>query len=177
MLIRLLPICLVFATHVPLAAAAAAVFDFTSDPAPTMFKAEERGVSSSIDAGQLVLHWQAKHAGFHEAYFARAAELPGPGALVLQVKRSGGVPLWTLSARIRDAKGEVFNFTSRIPESGGELRITVQEGKHDGHWGGDPGTGTMQAPLALIGIAVNGGSDPGTATLSIAPILFEAAKP
>jgi hypothetical protein len=175
MLRRLLTACLVLTAHAPLAAAA--VLDFATGPAPTMFKAEERGVSSVIDQGHLVLRWQEKHAGFHEAYFASVAELPGPGTLILTLARIGTVPLWTLSARVRDAKGEVFNFTGRIPEAGGEMRIAVQEGKHDGHWGGNPGTGTMQPPLALIGIAVNGGADPGTATLSIAPIAYESAKP
>lgn len=176
MLRRLLPICLALAVQAPLAAAAA-VLDFASAPPPTLFKAEERGVAAAIDQGQLVLRWQERHAGFHEAYFASAAALPGPGTLIMQLKRDGTVPLWTLSVRIRDAKGEVFNFTGRIPEAGGELRIAVQEGKHDGHWGGNPGTGTMQAPLALIGLAINGGADPGTASLRIAPITCEAAKP
>jgi hypothetical protein len=174
--LRLLPILAVLLA-IPAAAAAAVVVDFASVPAPTMFQSEQRGVTSAIDKGRLVLAWQQKHTGFHEAYFAQAAALPGDGTLVLRVARTGGVPLWTLSARVRDAKGEVFNFTDRLPEADGELRIPVLEGKHDGHWGGNPGTGVMQPPLALIGIAVNGADAPATAELRLEPIAFEPAKP
>lgn len=152
---------------VPLAAA-----DLMPAAAPTMFKGDERGVSASLDGGTLVLHWAERHAGFHEGYFASAAPLPGPGTLHARVAVAGTVPLWTLSARVRDAKGEVFSFTGRIPAAAGEVAIPVAEGKHDAHWGGNPGTGTMQPPLELIGLAVNGGADPGTGTLTISALAF-----
>lgn len=174
--IRLLSVlALLVALHA--AAHAAVVVDFATVPAPTLYQGEQRGVTSAIDQGRLVLAWQQKHSGFHEAYFAQTAALPGDGTLVLRVARTGGVPLWTLSARVRDAKGEVFNFTGRLPDADGELRIPVQEGKHDGHWGGNPGTGVMQPPLALIGIAINGSDAAATAELRIEPITYEPAKP
>lgn len=149
--------------------------DLMPAAAPTMFKGDERGVTATVDGGRLVLRWAERHTGFHEAYFPAASALPGTGTLTLRTAVAGSVPLWTLSARVRDAKGEVFSFTGRIPAAAGEVSIPIAEGRHDAHWGGNPGTGTMQAPCELIGLAVNGGADPGAGSLTISSIAFATA--
>lgn len=170
---------------VPAAAlAAAAVEDFEAPLECSLFKAAERGAVCAREAvpggGQaLVLRWAATHAAFHEIYFATPRPLPGAGTLVLRARLTGQVPAWTLSARVRDAKGEMFDYhvTVQLGEGWSEVRIPVVDDGKQAHWGGNPGTGRHQGALALAGLAVNVGDGIGTGELWIDDLTCEPAKP
>lgn len=169
-----------------LACAGSAADDFTGVRVE-LFKGAERGASATAASvagatgAALVLRWDEKHTDFHEAYLHPGRGLPGPCTLVARVRLTGGVQAWTLSARVRDAKGEMFDFNRPLPAAGAdgwrELRIPVRQEAVSGHWGGNPGTGRLEGELTLAGLAANVSAAPATGELVVATIAVVADKP
>ena len=184
----LLPLLLLIALPALLSAA---VEDFEGAPTSEVYQGGQRGAGSAVEAipgapsgvavgRSLVLRLAEKHAGFQEIYLKPAKPIPGPGTLVLRARVVGAVPVWTVSARILDAKGEMFSFVSpvlKLGEAWSEVRIPLVDDGTQAHWGGNPGSGRFSGTLVLAGLAANVGEDAATGELWIDDITFAAAKP
>lgn len=167
------------------AALLAAAADDFAGCTPELFKAAERGatvaVAKQADGSQaLALRFDEVHGEFHEVYLKPGRALAGDGVLVARVRVAGRTPVWSLSLRVRDAKGEMFDFNAPLPAADDEgwrdVRFAVRQDAVKAHWGGNPGSGRLEAPLTLAGLACNVGGA-GAGELVVASLAADAAKP
>jgi hypothetical protein len=175
-LTALLSICL------PVVAAAAVIEDFTIKPELVLVQASERGTSAAIEDAPgttdpaLVLRIAEQHGKLHEVYLTKSPKQEGPATVTVRVKRSGPFAFWSVALRVKDAKGECFQFApSASPgEEWTTLRFAVAEGLHKGHWG-KPSTGIMEGAWSVAGFAVSCGEQAGAGEVWFDDVACEAA--
>ena len=169
---------------------AAVIEDFSTTSTPTVYRGDERGAScavaaapdgarSATPAASLVLHLDATHHPLQEVYFTPMRPLPGPGVVTMRVLVPEGWQGLGLSLRVRDGKGEVFQFKPQPPVTlaagtWSEVRFTVDEEHIQGHWGPDGSTGHLTGAWSLAGLACSIGPT-GVADLWFDDIAFTAA--
>ena len=176
----------------PAVLTAAVVEDFSTPSTPTVYQGEERGATcalavapkaaavSATQGDSLVLHLAATHHALQEVYFAPMRALPGPGTVTMRVLVPDGWQGLGLSLRVRDGKGEVFQFKPQapvavVPGTWSEVRFAVDEEHIQGHWGPDGSTGHLAGAWVLAGIACSIGTT-GAADLWFDDLAFSAAK-
>lgn len=147
----------------PAILSAAVLEDFTAKPEVSLVKESERGVTAAYatpDGGSgeaLVLRYAEQHAGLNEAYFAKALPIPGPCTITLRARADAALKVWGIALRVKDAKGECFQFKgSAMPGADWTtISFDVAADTAQGHWG-NPGTGVMEGTWSVCGIAASG---------------------
>jgi hypothetical protein len=173
---------LIAALCLPTLLGAAVVEDFTTAPEPTLVQASERGTSAAVESAPgtndpaLVVRIAEQHGKLHEVYLAKSERHDGPATVTVRVKRGGTFPFWSVALRVKDAKGECFQFApSASPEAEWTtLRFAVAEGLHKGHWG-KPSTGIMDGAWSVAGFAVSCGEQPGAGEVWFDDVAYETA--
>lgn len=166
----------------PALAVAAVVEDFTAKPGLVLVGASERGTSAAVESvagtgnAALVVRIAEQHGKLHEVYFGKGVAQQAPATVTVRVKRSGAFEYWGLSLRVKDAKGECFQFpTAIIPgDDWTTLRYAVGEGLHKGHWG-NPSTGVMEGAWVVCGFAVSCSEKAGAGEVWLDDVSCEAA--
>ena len=116
-----------------------------------MHQAEDRGQSSVRTAdGGTVLRWDGQRAGYAELFLAEPVPVPGKGEGIFRLKYrnlSEPAALRSINLRLRDQKGEMFQWKQRPGEKNGALSFDVSADNFSDCWGGN---GRPELPLELM---------------------------
>ena len=118
-----------------------------------MYQAEERGQSAARAAdGGTVLRWDGQRAGYAELFLAEPVPVPGKGEGIFRLKYrnlSEPAALRSINLRLRDQKGEMFQWKQRPGEKNGALSFDVSADNFSDCWGGN---GRPELPLEVAGL-------------------------
>lgn len=142
-----------------------------------MHQAEERGQSSVRTAdGGTVLRWDGQRAGYAELFLAEPVPVPGKGEGIFRLKyRNLPEPaaLRAVNLRLRDQKGEMFQWKQRPGEKNGALSFDVSADNFSDCWGGN---GRPELPLEVAGLGFDFAAGSGVGAIEPGRLTFEAGR-
>lgn len=140
-----------------------------------MHQAEERGQSSVRTAdGGTVLRWDGQRAGYAELFLAEPVPVPGKGEGLFWLEyRNLPEPaaLRSINLRLRDQKGEMFQWKQRPGEKNGALSFDVSADNFSDCWGGN---GRPELPLEVAGLGFDFAAGSGVGAIEPGRLTFEA---
>ncbi|MBN8526780.1 MAG: hypothetical protein J0M02_15720 [Planctomycetes bacterium] len=167
----------------PVLATAAVVEDFSTAPGLELVQASARGTSAAVEAAPgganlaLVLRLAEQHGKLHEVYLLTGVAQQGAATVTVRARATGTAELWSLALRVRDAKGETFQFATRAKPAATwtDLVYEVRDGAQQGSWG-TPTTGAMGGTWRVSGFGLSCREKSGTAEVWIDDIACVPAQ-
>lgn len=167
----------------PALATAAVVEDFSTAPGLELVQASARGTSAAVEAAPggsnpaLVVRLAEQHGKLHEVYLQKGVAQQGAATVTVRVRASGTAELWSLALRVRDARGETFQFATKAKPAAAwtELVFEVRDGAQQGSWG-NPTTGALSGAWRVSGFGLSCSEKPGSAEVWIDDIACAPAQ-